>query len=201
MSPSVDHIILCVDDLDDAGAEVRRRFGLSSLPGGRHAGHGTGNRIVPLGSAYLELVAILDPEEAASSAFGRWVAERSAGGLQPHALCLRTDDLDSICESLGLAPFSMSRLKPDGSELRWRLAGLEDMIARGVPFYIEWDIDPQDHPAKAGESVEAVVEVTLSGDLELLALWTADCEGISVVQGEPGVASVNLRFPTAVYRL
>jgi hypothetical protein len=201
MSPSIDHIVLCVDDLDEAGEELQRRFGLRSLAGGRHAGHGTANRIVPLGSAYLELLAVVDHEEALSSTFGRWVAGKAARGPEPHALCLRTDDLDSICERLGLVPVSMRRVKPDGSELRWRVAGLEDMISRGMPFYIEWDIDPQDHPAHAGTPREALVDATLAGDPDLLARWTAGCEGVSLESGEPGIASVNLRFPDVVYRL
>jgi len=188
MSLSIDHIVLCVDDLEEAAAEVQRRFGLRQLPGGRHAGHGTENRIVPLGSA------------AASSPFGRWVAARASQELEPHAICLRTDDLDLLCDRLDLAAVSMSRTKPDGTELRWRLAGLEDMISRGTPFYIEWDIDPSSHPAKTGGSVNAAVEATVRGDRELLESWTAGAENISLEAGEPGV-SVDLRLPEADYRL
>lgn len=201
MNPAIDHIVICVDDLEAAGRDVERRFGLDSLPGGRHHGHGTANRIVPLGSSYLELVAIMDPEEADSSSFGRWVAEKAAAELQPHALCLRTEDLDSICRRLQLTPVSMSRTKPDGRELKWRLAGLGAMIRHGVPFYIEWDIDPSDHPAKAGSPGEAAVEATLRGNRELLARWTAGCEMISLEAGEPGISSVTLRLPEADFRL
>lgn len=201
MSLSIDHIVLCVDDLDQAGDEMEGRFGLVSVPGGRHSGHGTANRIVPLGSSYLELVAVLEPEEAAFSSFGRWVAARAAAGLQPHAVCLRTDELDSICERLGLTPAAMSRTKPDGRELRWRLAGLGAMISRGVPFYIEWDIDPSDHPAKEGTPMVTTVEATLRGNRELLARWTAGSEGIFLEAGDPGVSSVTLRLPETVVRL
>ena len=201
VSLSIDHIVLCVDDLDEAGAEVRREFGLGSVPGGRHAGHGTANRIVPLGSSYLELVAVLNPDEAASSSFGQWVAGRAVEGLEPHAICLRTDDLDPICDSLGLTAISMSRDKPDGSELRWRLAGLEEMITTGTPFYIEWHIDPSDHPGSGPWQIDGDVEVTLRGDMDFLQRWTADTEGISLETGEPGIAAVELRFSDARYRL
>ena len=201
MRLSIDHVLFCVDGLEEAGAELERRFNLASLPGGRHTGHGTANRIVPLGSSYLELVAVLDPEEALSSSFGNWVAARAAGGLEPHAICLRTDDLNAVCDRLGLAAVTMSRIKPDGSELRWRLAGLENMISRGTPFYIEWEIDPARHPAKSSAAVDVQVEATLRGDRELLESWTAGTEGISVEAGEPGVASVVLRLSHAVYRL
>ena len=45
----IDHVIYAVDDLDTAGAALFDREGLASVPGGRHEGWGTANRIVPLG--------------------------------------------------------------------------------------------------------------------------------------------------------
>jgi hypothetical protein len=40
------------------------RYGLASIEGGRHPGWGTANRIIPLGDAYIELVTVVDDEEA-----------------------------------------------------------------------------------------------------------------------------------------
>ncbi len=51
MALRIDHIVWGVDDLDRAAAEVQERYGLASVPGGRHPGWGTANRIVPLGSS------------------------------------------------------------------------------------------------------------------------------------------------------
>ena len=201
MSSAIDHVVFCVQDLDVAATEFERKFQLSSLPGGRHVGHGTANRIVPLGSSYLELVAVVDPREAASSSFGEWVRTKVTDELEAHALCVRTDDLDSVCGRLGLDPVSMSRTKPDGTELRWRLAGLQEMISRGLPFYIEWDIEPSEHPARAGVTEKASVEVTLTGDTQILAMWTAGSEGVSIESGEPGIGDVTIRFSENVVRL
>lgn len=201
MSLAIDHIVLCVEDLDEAAGEIQGRLGLGSLAGGRHSGHGTGNRIVPLGSSYLELVAVVDSEESASSVFGDWVSSTAAKGLEAHAICLRTDDLDSICERLGLDPVPMSRAKPDGTELRWRLAGLQEMISQGLPFFIEWDIDPSDHPGRSPVAEEVSVEAALRGDRKLLATWTAGSEDVSIVAGEPGIEAVILRGPEGVIRL
>src|SRR4051794_41286944 len=66
----IDHVIYAVDDLDTAGAALFDREGLASVPGGRHEGWGTANRIVPLGESYLELIAVVDVEEAEQSEFG-----------------------------------------------------------------------------------------------------------------------------------
>ena len=201
MRSVIDHIVLCVEDLDEAAGEIKGTLDLDSQAGGRHSGHGTANRIVPLGPSYLELVAVVDPEEAASSPFGEWVASRAARGLEAHAVCLRTEDMDTVCGRLGLDPVEMSRTKPDGTELRWQLAGLQEMISQGLPFYIQWEIDPSDHPGRSGMAEEASVEVTLTGDPQLLTTWTAGSEGISVKTGQPGIEAVTLRFSDEVIRL
>src|SRR5262245_6695165 len=73
---ALDHVIVVVADLDSAAGRLYREHGLASVAGGRHAGHGTGNRIVPLGSTYIELMAVVDPDEAASSPVGSWVGQR-----------------------------------------------------------------------------------------------------------------------------
>ena len=49
-----------MSDLAAAAREIEARHGLASIEGGRHPGWGTANRIVPLGSSYLELVAVID---------------------------------------------------------------------------------------------------------------------------------------------
>ena len=82
----MDHVIYAVDDLDEAAAGLFDREGLGSVPGGRHEGWGTANRIVPLGDTYLELIAVVDVDEAEGSEFGRGVRraqteERPARGL------------------------------------------------------------------------------------------------------------------------
>lgn len=201
MTSHIDHIVFCVDDLGEAARRLNKRFGLASHPGGRHSGHGTANHIVPLGSAYLELVAIVDVDEAAASRFGRWVGSKAVPSLAPHALCLRTDDLNLVCGRLDLEPISMSRTLPDGTELRWRLAGLDALVSRGLPFFIEWDIDPSDHPGGRGQGARASVEVTLTGDTDLLTEWVTGSRGVSVEPGETGVGSVTLRLDDRTFQL
>ena len=63
----LDHVLFAVADLAAAATEFESRYGLASVQGGRHDGWGTANRIVPLGDAYLELLAVVDEDEAASS--------------------------------------------------------------------------------------------------------------------------------------
>lgn len=150
VTATIDHVIVVVADLDDAAGRLLRDHGLASVPGGRHPGHGTGNRIVPLGRDYLELMAVADRDEAATSPLGRWAMAQGDGtGFVPAALCLRVDDIEPVAAALGEQPLAMSRRTPDGGELAWHLAGLDGMLTAGHPFFIRWHVRPEDHPGRA----------------------------------------------------
>jgi hypothetical protein len=94
----IDHLLIATGDLD-AAAAAAERLGLPVAAGGRHPGWGTANRIVPLGDAYLELVAVVDPAEAATSGFGSWVAAAPPG---PMGWAVRPRDLKATASRLGL---------------------------------------------------------------------------------------------------
>jgi Glyoxalase-like domain len=119
----LDHVVIAAADLDAAARELETRHGLASVLGGRHPDWGTANRIVPLGDAYLELIAVVDEATVARTVPGRWVLSAEAG--QPLGWAVHTDDLDAIAGRLGLTPSAGSRVTPDGEILRWRSAGLE----------------------------------------------------------------------------
>jgi hypothetical protein len=196
MNLQVDHVILRVDDLDTAAERLRDEFGLASVPGGRHGGHGTANRIVPLGATYLELVAVVDPEEASDSHFGSWVGHGNEGFPSLDALCLRSSDLDALCGRLGLEPFAMGRERPDGVELRWRLAGLEAAIEEGLPFFMQWDVPdhllPGHTPVRHPSGARGVSEVVLSGDLDRVRRWAGDAQGLRLVEGPLRIEAVTI---------
>ena len=188
---AIDHVILATADIEAAAARLRREFGLASLPGGRHAGHGTGNRIVPLGGAYLEIMGVVDEEEAAASPMGGWLREQTADGDRLAALCLRADaaGFDAIAERLGLRPLAMSRDAPGGVTLHWRLAGLAEAMADpSRPFFIDWRIPPERHPAraKAPHTIEpdGFARVELAGDAAAIRDWLGgEVEGVRITTG------------------
>src|SRR5437763_16455048 len=76
----IDHVIYATSDLDAAAAWVERELGWVAIGGGRHEGHGTHNRVVPLGGGYLELMAVADAEEGAASLLGRALSAHLAEG-------------------------------------------------------------------------------------------------------------------------
>ncbi|MDP9494087.1 MAG: VOC family protein [Actinomycetota bacterium] len=143
----IDHVIVCVPDLDRAAESFLKRFGLRTLGGGRHAGLGTANRIIPLGGNYLELLTVVDRRAARANPFGIWATVMiEENSMRPAGLCLRTENIEALTRRLGLKPEPMSRTTSDGVELRWQTLGLEQTLTRGHPFFIQWDTDMADHP-------------------------------------------------------
>ena len=154
-----DHLVIAVSDLDRAIASYRS-LGFDVSPGGRHQHHGTHNALIRFaGLDYVELLGIYDLEKAAESAFsGRTLAtflRDREGGLVGH--CYATDDIErevrrareAGIEMVG--PLEMSRARPDGSTLEWRLAVPVDVPwRRRWPFIIEWDDPDEDRLAAEG---------------------------------------------------
>jgi hypothetical protein len=188
----LDHVVIAVSDLASGVADFERRHGLPSVEGGRHPGWGTANRIVPLGDAYLELVAVVDESEAAVSSFGRAVADALAGrDERVLGWAVRTEELDAIAGRLGLQIQAKSRARPDGSELRWRAAGVEQAFAEPcLPFFIEW-ADDVVLPGRSGTAVGAIERLELEGDPERLAGWLGEHSlPVSITGGSPAVRRV-----------
>jgi hypothetical protein len=134
----IDHVLFAATDLVGAAASLERTYGLPSAAGGRHPGWGTENRIVPLGETYLELIAIVDEAEAASSVLGRWVKPSATTTGRPIGWCVQPDDLDATARRLGLEPQEGSRVRPDGEITRWRTLGVDEAFSEpALPFFIE----------------------------------------------------------------
>lgn len=194
----VDHVIYAVTDLEAAGARFVEELGLASVEGGRHPGWGTANRIVPLGEAYLELVTVVDSEEAASSYFGRPILEALATREQLVGWAVATDDLDSIARRLSLDVARGTRTKADGTTLSWQLAGVARALDTSVfPFFIEWDGSPELHPGKAEAphrlKPSGIAWVEVAADEQSLRSWLGDFDfQLRTTDGPPALSAVAI---------
>jgi Glyoxalase-like domain len=194
----LDHVLVAVADLAAAGREIEARYGLASVEGGRHAGWGTANRIVPLGEAYIELVAVVDQAEAAESLFGSWVARASPDFAKPLGWVVRTNKLDEVARRLGLVVVAGSRAARGGQVLRWRLAGIEQAAAEpSLPFFIEWDHGspfPGQTPATHRAGGVQLAKLQVDGDADRVAAWLGAAHHlpISVHSGTPALTSIIL---------
>ena len=197
----LDHIVIGVRDLDDAGAQLEDRYGLTTIEGGRHPGWGTANRLVPLGAAYLELVTVVDQAEASNSEFGRWVTSMLQGDTR-FGWAVRTDDLDHTASRLGLEVADGSRRSRSGEMLHWRIAGV-GQAARdsSLPFFIEWAAGtplPGTAPVVHRAGAVALGELTIDGDEQRIHEWLGTASlAMRVTPGiSPGVASFTVLTPT-----
>jgi catechol 2,3-dioxygenase-like lactoylglutathione lyase family enzyme len=184
----IDHVIYATSDLDVAATWVESELGLSAVQGGRHEGHGTHNRIVPLGGGYLELMAVADPEEAAGSPMGSAVQARLAEhdeGLFAWAIVV--DDVGQLADRLGLPMITVAR-----EGLSVRAAGLAEALRNPVlPFFLERDEGVAD-PGEGGDA-GGITWLEVAGDREALdhRLDGVDLP-VRVVDGATGVRAMGI---------
>jgi CTP:molybdopterin cytidylyltransferase MocA len=148
----VDHLVYGVPDLAAGIEEWARLTGVEPAAGGSHPAWGTANALLSLGPhTYLE---ILGPDPAADPSEGPRPRLFGLDGISHGALCgwaAAVPDLEDRvqrCRAEGYDPgpvATMSRRRPDGSELRWQLAVPRDLQLREggcVPFLIDWQGAP-----------------------------------------------------------
>ncbi len=201
LPPETDHLVYAVPDLAAGVREVEARLGARQTPGGSHPGLGTRNSLLRIGDrVYLEVVGP-DPEQPAPPG-GLWFT----GGTVPlPALvtwAVRSGDLDNLaagpCGHL-LGPVrSMSRTRPGGDRIAWRLTMPGKPLPRQgiIPFFIDWGDTP--HPC-AELPDQGVRLVRLSGrhpDPEAVRRELDELGvGLAVAAGQAGLVAV-LETPT-----
>ena len=172
----IDHVVLAVRDLDASAERLWQEHGLGFVRGGRHPRWGTANMIAPLGSDYVELLGVDDEDVGSKTVLGKKLLELSADGDRWFSVCLADDDIDATAARLGLTVRPGARTRLDGTEVRWRSAGIED---RGedlwLPFFISWDVPAELHPgaARAEHRVEpeGIAWAEVGGDEARLRDW------------------------------
>jgi catechol 2,3-dioxygenase-like lactoylglutathione lyase family enzyme len=172
----IDHAVLAVRDLDASAERLWNELGLRFVAGGRHPRWGTANMIAPLGSDYVELLGVVDDDAGQKSVLGKKLTELSADGDHWFSVCLADDDIDATAARLGLEVKPGVRTRPDGTEVRWRGAGIEE---RGedlwLPFFISWDVPAELHPGAAPADhrvdAEGIAWAEVGGDEARLRDW------------------------------
>ena len=194
----IDHVVLAVRDLDASAERLWEEHGLRFVAGGRHPRWGTANMIAPLGNDYVELLGVVEAGVGSKTVLGRELMELSADGDRWFSVCLADDDIDATATRLGLEVQPGARTRPDGTEVRWRGAGIEE---RGedlwLPFFISWDVPAELHPGatRADHRVDAegIVWAEVGGDEARLRDWLGGADApIRVVDDVPRVHAVSV---------
>ena len=136
MLQGIDHIVVAVPDLALA-QEAYEALGFVVVPGGRHP-VGTHNALIGLADgSYIELIAFFE----SNSEHRWWLPLQKGGGLVD--FCMQTDDLQGDTAKLRRGgvemsdPSPLSRVRPDGYELKWVLSIPGDGFAGVAPFLIQ----------------------------------------------------------------
>lgn len=137
----LDHLVYATPDLAGTRAQLAAA-GLLLSEGGPHPGLGTRNLLADLGGgAYLEVIGP-DPEQPEPTGprpFGIDALDRAR--LVTWAVQVALDPEESI---------AMSRRRPDGVVLSWRVAFAPDGGHGVLPFRIDWGDTP--HPSATAAS-------------------------------------------------
>ena len=165
----LDHVILATDDLDRTCLRLGH-LGLGWVPGGRHDGIGTLNRIVPLGVGYLELLTVVDPSEARTSPFGSWALRALIAGEALMGWAVAVDDVEEVAGRLGAPVEELAR-----AGLVARLTGVSQAAANpALPFFIARSAgtaDPGRTPSEHDVVVEGFDRLELGIDEPALQAW------------------------------
>ena len=138
----LDHLIWGARDLEHAVEEIAERTGVRPAPGGSHPGLGTRNALVSLDEwRYLEIIA---PDPAQGNVPG--LAAQLAELERPRLISwvARVESMDEVVawgkdNGYPVSKISESRLRPDGTELRWSFATVDKRgLLPHVPGFIEW---------------------------------------------------------------
>ena len=129
----IDHITICVSDLQ-AGMAQFRKLGFNVNMGGVHTGKGTHNAIAFNDEDYIELLAIRDQAEyqaAVKAGIGdAGLADFIARGGGIRSIMIQSDDLAADVAAMRSRGVDVSdaieggRRTPAGQELKWKVAAL-----------------------------------------------------------------------------
>ena len=147
MLTRIDHVMICVPDLEE-GIAAFRRIGFTVTPGGVHPGKGTHNAIAFHREDYLELLSVHDRAEQARAAsaagsLDEGLLDLLARGGGFRYVIVQSDDLPADVLAMRRRGVEVSdaveggRRTPAGRELRWRAARLTDAKDPLPIFFLE----------------------------------------------------------------
>jgi catechol 2,3-dioxygenase-like lactoylglutathione lyase family enzyme len=143
----LDHLVIAVENLDEAAATYRR-LGFSLTPRGLHEGRGTGNHCIMFKSSYIELLGIVD-EIGAQGRLAERVKARGEGAM---GIAYGADDADEAAVALraaGIAaedPNELSRpLELDGKRelVRFRNVMMPGLTLPNVMQFVCTHLTPE----------------------------------------------------------
>src|SRR4051794_4742125 len=203
MTILLDHVSHYVHDRDVAAGTLRG-LGLNATPGGRHPGVGSANNLCYFDLFYIEMLAIVDREEALGGASGicRQAVAFLENGEGFGNVAFETEALDEAVAAMrahGLQvddPVRMERVQPDGfvsvSRIAYPTSGTPTAIP--LPILIERSLRPAERAPML--RAKGVIAEHAAGAMEVdhIGLCTRDLDAALDVLRRFGLDGAVIRF-------
>jgi catechol 2,3-dioxygenase-like lactoylglutathione lyase family enzyme len=141
MLTAIDHIIIGVNNLEQAATQFSQKLGLAVSGGGIHPTGGTANRIIVIGDTYLELIAIHNPAEAQQSMLDRLAFHEGYLNFVLASNDIEADSKAMINRGIPILGPTPGLLRAaDGRTRGWSRTNIERQdLAQRYPFIIQHD--------------------------------------------------------------
>ncbi len=173
MQMRLDHVsyVTSHHQLSDTVQRLGSRLGCAFVDGGIHPRFGTRNFTAPLKNGqYLEVVCPLDHPATELTPWGKAVAQKSAEGGGWFTWVFSAEDITPIAERFGREAIEGHRLRPDGSDLKWKQIGVKEIAeTREFPFFIQWLSN--EHPSQDGLALAEIEKITIADANQLEDSW------------------------------
>jgi len=208
----IDHLVYASPDVDAGVRYIQELTGAEAVVGGSHVGRGTQNALLTFDErTYFEIIGV-DPNQPAPSAPRGFrldsLVEPGLVAFAVHPTGAETiEDVAGVIASRGFDAgtlLAMSREKPDGELLEWRLSTGGDTghrLGGALPFVIDWLGQPS--PATSLPSMGSLAKLSVQHDdarigvvLKELGLGTA----VEFTVGAPKL-SATIDTPRGVVQL
>lgn len=175
MLTAIDHIIIGVNNLEQASALYSQKLGLAVSGGGIHPSGGTANRVIVIGDTYLELIALHAPAEAQQSMLDRLAIREGYLNFVLASNDIETDSRTMANRGVSIVgPTPGSLRAADGRTRGWSRTNIERPdLAQRYPFVIQHDstgderrfrlagwTNPPEHPLGVTQVRSATIAVT-----------------------------------------
>lgn len=211
MATGIDHIVIAVNDLDQAVADYTAA-GFTVTPGGQHANGETHNALIAFSDGtYFEIIAWMNPDQANDNT---WLRRLKAGeGFVDYALRVAELDVEiGRLRSEGLdVPDSTpgGRLRPDGQSVEWQTVLLDPARHPSLPFYCHSTNDitlrvPSGQAAVHANGASGIHKIFIGvADLEQAAADYRIVAGITFDDNAHGQPAANtwLQFRVGTYTI
>jgi hypothetical protein len=188
----LDHVsyVASHDQISNVVNRIGSQIETAFVDGGIHPKFGTRNFTAPLlNGQYIEIVCPLDHPATDTTPFGRAVKRKADSGGGWLTWVFSVSDISLIEDKFGRKAIEGNRRKPDGTELRWKQIGVNEITEdKDLPFFIQWLVT--NHPSSDGKAISKLKNIKIASSERLANSLFKD--GIDKSLGEYSIEWVDV---------